>query len=271
MGDYGSARPLLERALSIREQTLGPSHPSTAHSLNNLAALLYATGDYVGARPLLERALAINEATLGPDHSDTILSLNNLAGIIYAMGDHVGVRPLLERALAINEKTLGPDHSGTALSLHNLARLLYAMGDYDGARPLLEQALAISEAALEPDHPTIMTIRTNLATVVGNVPENTYSETSHDLVFEPVLLDLSSLVQRTVMVLHGTPDEQAALLAQLVVSIDQTKDTMAQLFIWTIAQTLQGISIDILGHGLKGMYARMWSDFVISLREREGG
>ena len=38
-GNYASAEPLFRRALEIREKTLGPEHPDTAASLNNLAAL----------------------------------------------------------------------------------------------------------------------------------------------------------------------------------------------------------------------------------------
>jgi Tfp pilus assembly protein PilF len=34
---YEQAKPLYERALAIREQVLGPNHPDTANSLNNLA------------------------------------------------------------------------------------------------------------------------------------------------------------------------------------------------------------------------------------------
>jgi hypothetical protein len=37
-------------------KTLGPEHPLTAASLNNLASLLQAQGDLAGARPLFERA-----------------------------------------------------------------------------------------------------------------------------------------------------------------------------------------------------------------------
>jgi hypothetical protein len=53
-GDFAGARPLFERALTIREKALGPEHPDTAVSLNNLAGLLQAQGDLAGARPLLD-------------------------------------------------------------------------------------------------------------------------------------------------------------------------------------------------------------------------
>ena len=57
-GDFAGARPLIERAVAIREKVLGPEHPDTAVSLSNLAILLQAQGDLAGARPLYERALA---------------------------------------------------------------------------------------------------------------------------------------------------------------------------------------------------------------------
>jgi hypothetical protein len=66
--------------LAICDKGLGPDHPHTATSLNNLAGLLRAQGDLAGARPLFERALAICEKGLGPDHPDTATSLNNRTG-----------------------------------------------------------------------------------------------------------------------------------------------------------------------------------------------
>ena len=55
--------------MAIREKVLGPGHPDTAQSLNNLAFLRQALGDLAGARRLIERALAIYEKVLGPEAS----------------------------------------------------------------------------------------------------------------------------------------------------------------------------------------------------------
>ena len=41
---YDRARPLLERALAIRERALGPAHVDVARSLVNLSNLDLATG-----------------------------------------------------------------------------------------------------------------------------------------------------------------------------------------------------------------------------------
>jgi tetratricopeptide (TPR) repeat protein len=149
---YFQAAPLLRDVLAIREKTLGPEHPDTAESLNNLAHLLQAQGDFAGARPLYERALAIREKTLGPEHPYTAVSLNNLASLLRTQGDLAGARPLYERALAVTEKALGPEHPDTATCLNNLASVLKAQGNFAGARPLYERALAIREKALGPEH-----------------------------------------------------------------------------------------------------------------------
>jgi tetratricopeptide (TPR) repeat protein len=129
---HAEVRPLLERALAIREKVLGPEHPETADSLNNLGFLLKEQGDLAAARPLYECALAVREEVLGPEHLDTAESLNNLAALMLAdRGDLAAARPLLERALAIMEKVLD---RGTAASLNNLAFVLQEQGDLGAAK-----------------------------------------------------------------------------------------------------------------------------------------
>ena len=66
MGAYDQALPLYRRALKIREKVLGPEHPDTATSLNNLAMLYQAMGAYEQALPLYQRTLKIIEKVLRP-------------------------------------------------------------------------------------------------------------------------------------------------------------------------------------------------------------
>jgi tetratricopeptide (TPR) repeat protein len=163
---YASARPLLERALAVREKVLGPEHPDTAQSLHSLGALLHDQGDLASARPLAERALAIWEKVLGPEHPNTATSLNHLALVLRDQGDLASARPLLERALAIREKVLGPEHPDTAVSLDNLAVLLREQGDLAAARPLYERALPIWEKVLGSEHPHTAISLNNLASLL---------------------------------------------------------------------------------------------------------
>jgi len=167
LGNYAQAQPLAERALAIREKVLGPEHPETATSLNNLGILLKKQGDLAGARSLYERALAATEKALGPDHPDTANSLNNLANLLQEQGDLAGARPLLERALAICEKTLGTDHPHTSVCLNNLGIFLMERGDFAEAQPLLKRALVIREKVFGSDHPGTATSVNNLGSLLA--------------------------------------------------------------------------------------------------------
>ncbi|MCT0223761.1 CHAT domain-containing protein [Synechococcus sp. CS-1328] len=149
--------------MAIREKTLGPDHPETANSLNNLAELYDNQGNYAKAEPLYIRALAINEKALGPDHPGTAQSLSNLALLFLNQGAYAKAEPLYIRALAISEKALGPDHPDTAIRLNNLATLYDSLGAYAKAEPLYRRSLAIREKALGPDHPGTAIGLNNLA------------------------------------------------------------------------------------------------------------
>jgi tetratricopeptide (TPR) repeat protein len=97
-GRYSEAIPLAEQVLAIREQALGPDHPDTAISLNNLALLYASQGRYGSAEPLYQRALAIREQALGPDHADTATSLNNLAALYRSQGRYAEAEHLYQLA-----------------------------------------------------------------------------------------------------------------------------------------------------------------------------
>src|SRR5260370_1026612 len=79
IGAYQEAQRHLERALRIREQSLGPEHPDVAVSLTGLASLYAEQGKYAEAEPLYQRALRIREQSLGPEHPRTQMVRANYA------------------------------------------------------------------------------------------------------------------------------------------------------------------------------------------------
>jgi len=80
-GQYWETEPLWKSALAICERMLGPEHPGTLSSLNNLALLYTGQGKYELAEPLLQRALATHERVLGPEHPSTIRVRNTYADL----------------------------------------------------------------------------------------------------------------------------------------------------------------------------------------------
>ncbi|MEQ1486869.1 MAG: tetratricopeptide repeat protein [Methylotenera sp.] len=153
--DYSIARPILERALDIREKTLGLNHLDTAYSLNSLALLLMTIGRYVEAEPMFRRSLEILEAIYGIDHFNTSNILNNLAVLLNQTGDHVTAELLNRRALAVDEKFLGYEHTSIATALTNIASMSIEKGDYATAEPLAQRALTIYEKHFGPEHPDV--------------------------------------------------------------------------------------------------------------------
>lgn len=80
IGEYAESEPLYLRALSLREQTLGPEHISAAYSVGQLARLYHLHPEFgKDPEPLFRRALAIHEKELGKDHPDVAESLYRLA------------------------------------------------------------------------------------------------------------------------------------------------------------------------------------------------
>ncbi len=74
-----------QRALAIREQTLGPEHPQVAQSLNGLAHLYGVQGKQAEAKSLYQRALAIYKRTLGLDHPDAAIITKNYMSLLQRM------------------------------------------------------------------------------------------------------------------------------------------------------------------------------------------
>src|SRR5579872_5434739 len=122
--EYAAALPLLSRALEIHDRLLGPEHPDTLISVNNLAALLWAKGDLAAAEPLFRRGLEGCGPLLGEEHPDTLTSVDNLAGLLQIKGNLAAAEPLFRRALAGWERVLGAEHSRAVTARNNLGALL---------------------------------------------------------------------------------------------------------------------------------------------------
>ena len=145
------------------EQVLGPDHPDTLTSRNDLANAYRAAGRTAEAITLFEQTLAAFERVLGPDHADTLSSRNDLAHAYQVAGRTAEAITLHEQTLAAFERVLGTDHPSTLSSRNNLAEAYRVAGRTAEAITLFEQTLAASERVLGTDHPSTMISRNNLA------------------------------------------------------------------------------------------------------------
>ena len=137
-GEPVSARPLLERALSLRRSVLGQDHPDTLESASNLAINLSRLGLFEQARQLDEDTLTRRRRVLGDDHPGTLHSAGNLALDLHALGHYEQARQLQQDTLTRRRRVLGDDHPRTLESASNLAADLRALGRDDEANQLEE-------------------------------------------------------------------------------------------------------------------------------------
>jgi len=148
---------------STTDSILGPEHPDTLSSRNNLGYAYWEAGRFDDAISAHEATLKVRERILGPDHPDTLTSRSNLASAYRHSGRLDDATRLFETTLAARERILGPEHPDTLQSQNNLALAHGDAGRLDQATRLFEATLAARERILGPEHPDTLTGRNNLA------------------------------------------------------------------------------------------------------------
>ena len=111
-----------------QEQVLGPDHPDTLTTRNNLAVAYHSAGRFGEAIELYKRVLADQERVLGPDHPKTLTTRNNLAGAYRSVGR-------FDDAIELFERVLGPEHPLTKRVEKNLEAAKREMNPPDAPSP----------------------------------------------------------------------------------------------------------------------------------------
>ena len=142
---------------------LGPHHPHTLASRNNLARAYQETGRLDDAIILYEQTLEVSTRVLGPHHPHTLASRNNLASAYRDAGRLDESITLHEQNLKDFENLLGPHHPHTLASRNNLAGAHQDAGRLDESITLFEQNLKDRTRVLGPHHPDTLLSRNNLA------------------------------------------------------------------------------------------------------------
>jgi len=139
---------LYKRSFAGYEKALGPSHPHTLTSANNLANLNQVQGNMIGSSALQAQLCRIRKGTR-TDHPTTLTSANNLALLYYKQGKYDEAAVLYKRSFAGCEKaedliTLTRSHLPPTS-----ANLNQVQGKYD-ERQCSKRSFAGREKALGP-------------------------------------------------------------------------------------------------------------------------
>jgi tetratricopeptide (TPR) repeat protein len=137
------AKPLLRKALDLRERILPADHPDLAASLHSLAWLNHQTGDYATAERLYRRALAIRRTRALADPLALSATLLNLGWLLADLSDLEGAEAMLKEALEVRVRLRGADHRDVALVEAALVGVHVMQQKYLEALPHYRRAMAI--------------------------------------------------------------------------------------------------------------------------------
>eukprot|EP00798_Chlamydomonas_sp_ICE-L_P027643 gene27644-7282_t len=169
-GRYAEAEALFHQTLEARTLDLGPDHPDTLGSINNLALNLALCindqGRFAEAEPYYHQAVEGHTRVFGPDHSHTLGSINGLAECINEQGRSAEAEPWYLQALEGHTRMFGPEHPSTLASINNLALCINDQGRHAEAEPLFLQTVEGMACALGPDHPFSLMCINGLASCI---------------------------------------------------------------------------------------------------------
>jgi CHAT domain-containing protein/Tfp pilus assembly protein PilF len=203
-GRFREAAPLFQRSLILREKVLGQEHPDTVQSIQILAFILLLQGRYSEAESFYQHSVAIYEKVLGTEHPLVADSLNNLALLYQFQGDTTQAINFLSRGLEVEEQNLNvllatgserqkQDSMKTVSHTTDFAVSLHikdAQNNLEASRlalttilrrkgrilDVMTNDLQLLQENLTPENQQFIdelaTVRTQLATLIYNKPEN---------------------------------------------------------------------------------------------------
>jgi len=150
VADYNKAIKFHERALSIRQNNFGGTHPICGESYIELASNYKSQGDYDKSLDCCIKALKIFEEQYGNEHN-LIGDVCNLMGVNYAGKNNLNLaNKYYKKALEIRLKINGDQHPSTAKSYNNLGTFYNSIGEYDEALNNYNKSLKIFSNLKDP-------------------------------------------------------------------------------------------------------------------------
>ena len=141
LGLYKDAKPYLEKSLDVRRRLLGPEHPDTLTSMNEMAGAYFDDGRYPEAEKLARETLDARSRLLGEDNRNTLATASLLGRIYSESGRPRAAADLLEKTLGARSGLLEVDDLVTLDVLISLTSSNLLLGRYPAAESRSRAAL----------------------------------------------------------------------------------------------------------------------------------
>ncbi|MEM6990122.1 MAG: serine/threonine-protein kinase [Myxococcota bacterium] len=180
-GRYERALVAAERALALRREAYGETHPEVAASLGTAGAISLRLGRWAAARTMLTAARDTYEAAYGSEHPDLARTRANLGSALRELSLNDDALTEYEAARASFERLHGTNDARVAAVLLNESALRHEMGQFVTAREGYARVLAIQRARFDDDHPHVLAARANLGQLQADLGEADAADTMADV------------------------------------------------------------------------------------------
>ncbi|MEZ6095889.1 MAG: tetratricopeptide repeat protein [Pirellulaceae bacterium] len=150
---YDVALPLFEAAYAGRVKQLGPRHPHTLLSTDNLGSCLVHMGQYERGIPLIKSAFEGRKEIIGVDNQKTFWSLMSLAAAYLATGEIEAARDLYQTGFERQSALFGDTYPSAITCLANWVHCELELNHPDLAEPIAQRAYDTYSKKYGEDHP----------------------------------------------------------------------------------------------------------------------
>ncbi|KAF2628861.1 kinesin light chain 1 [Macroventuria anomochaeta] len=179
LGHYSAAEITHQQVLSMIENALGPEHPHTLTSMNNVALALNGQGKYAEAETMHRETLRLSKKVSGDEHPDTLKSMNNVAQALSNQGKYADAEEMHRETLRLNKKVSGDEHPDTLTSMNNIALALSDQGKYAEAETMHRETLRLRNKVSGDEHPHTLTSMDNIALALSGQGKYAEAEEMH--------------------------------------------------------------------------------------------
>lgn len=111
--EWREAEEILVRVMETKKQMLGPEHPDTLASMNNLASTYFGQGQLEEAEEILVQTTEALKCVLGPEHPSTLAAVDQLASTYLGQGRLKEAEELLVKVMEARKQVAVLKHADT--------------------------------------------------------------------------------------------------------------------------------------------------------------
>ncbi|HMO16337.1 MAG TPA: serine/threonine-protein kinase [Pirellulaceae bacterium] len=217
---YDKAEQEFSRARQLWQAQLGPDHPDTLKTVNNLGQALTGLGRHAEARQLFQIALSGRRSVLGSAHTATLSTQIGLAMSLFSDGQSDEAEAMLQEGLQLVQSQ-GPEYQKLRMSLmHNLGTILIQKNEIEQATELHQAVFRESVATYGWDHVLTWQAATRYAQTLHRGAKNIEAE----VILDQVLSNVQHIGET-----HVEAITTRRVLARVLIKLNRIPEAIAQL------------------------------------------